>query len=90
MEQKTVGTVLSVKRQWWLKVNTKPIRIHPLDGATFPHIVKVKYAVGECEFVRRKWVGAGLPCPKVGDQIAVSYRVENPTKFRLEIADLEM
>ena len=39
IESKTVGTILSVKKQWWLKVNTKPIRKHALDGATFPHIV---------------------------------------------------
>ena len=43
MDQKTVGTVVSVKKQWWLKVNTKPVRMHALDGATFPHIIKVSY-----------------------------------------------
>ena len=41
MEQKTIGTVISVKKQWWLKVNTKPVRMHALDGATFPHIKKL-------------------------------------------------
>ena len=41
----TKGTVISVKTQWWLKVNTKAVRFGPLDGATFPHIVKVKYTV---------------------------------------------
>lgn len=43
MEQKTTGTVISVKKQWWLKVNTKPVRMHALDGATLPHIITVKY-----------------------------------------------
>ena len=90
MKKKTVGTILSVRRQWWLKINTKPIRTHALDGATFPHIVKVKYTVGECELVRSKWIGAGAPCPKVGDQIMVVYREEKPTKFRLEMTDGEM
>ena len=44
MEKETTGTVVAVSKQWWLKVNTKPIRtVGPLDGAVFPHIVKVKY-----------------------------------------------
>lgn len=40
MECKTIGIILSVKKQWWLKVNTKPIRKHALDGATFVSIKK--------------------------------------------------
>ena len=28
MDKDTVGTVISVAKQWWLKVNTKPVRIH--------------------------------------------------------------
>lgn len=55
MEKTTVGTVISVKKQWWLKVNTKPVRMHALDGATFPHIITVKYSVNGQEYTRRKW-----------------------------------
>ena len=40
MDKETIGTVLSVAKQWWLKVNTKLIRMGALDGATFPHIIK--------------------------------------------------
>ena len=39
MTQETVGTVVTVAKQWWLKVNTKAVGVHPLDGATFPHII---------------------------------------------------
>ena len=45
MDQETMGTVISVKKQWWLKINTKPVRTHALDGAIFPHIIKVQYTV---------------------------------------------
>ena len=44
MEKETMGTVISVTKQWWLKVNRKPARVHAMDGAAFPHIIKVKYA----------------------------------------------
>jgi len=85
MEKRTVGAVLSVRTQWWLKVNTKPVKTHMMDGATFPHIVKVKYTVGNLEFVRRKWLWAGMRYPQMGDRVTVIYREDKPTKFRLEI-----
>ena len=37
MEKETMGTVISVTKQWWLKVNRKPARAHAMDGAAFPH-----------------------------------------------------
>ena len=35
MEKETMGTVISVTKQWWLKVNRKPARVHAMDGAAF-------------------------------------------------------
>ena len=85
MEKRTQGTVLSVKTQWWLKVNTKAVRFGPLDGATFPHIVKVKYTVDGTEIIKSKWLGAGIKPPCVNGSVIVVYREDKPTKFRLEI-----
>ncbi len=84
MEQKTIGTVLSVKRQWWLKVNTKAVRVGALDGATFPHIIKVKYTVDGVEYIKSKWIHASVPCPAVGDRIQVFYQTEKPTKIKIQ------
>ena len=36
--KETVGTVTAVKTCYWLKVNTKAVRLGPMDGAKFPHI----------------------------------------------------
>jgi hypothetical protein len=85
MEKRTKGTVISVKTQWWLKVNTKAVRFGPLDGATFPHIVKVKYTVDGTEIIKSKWLGAGTKPPNVNGSVTVVYREDKPTKFRLEI-----
>ena len=85
MEKRTKGTVLSVKTQWWLKVNTKAGRFGPLDGATFPHIVKVKYTVDGNEIIKNKWLSAGIEPPSVNGSVIVVYREDKPTKFRLEI-----
>ncbi len=45
MTKEVKGTVVSAARQWWLKINTKPVRLHAMDGATFPYILKVQYEV---------------------------------------------
>lgn len=85
MEKKTNGTVLSAKKQWWLKVNTKPVRRGTFDGATFPHIVKVKYTVNGVEYIKNKWIRAGVPCPGVNEQVTVIYREDKPNKCKLGI-----
>ncbi len=85
MENKTVGTILSVKKQWWLKVNTKPVRTHALDGATFPHIVKVKYSVGGNKIIKKKWLKACVTPPGVNEQVTVVYQDDKPTRFKLDI-----
>lgn len=41
MEKETMGTVISVIKQWWLKVNRKPARVHAMDGAAFPHTILI-------------------------------------------------
>ena len=84
-EKKTKGVVLSAKKQWWLKVNTKAMRSGALDGATFPHIVKISYTVDGKEYIGRKWLSAGVRCPAVGESVAVSYREDKPSKFSISI-----
>lgn len=85
MEKEIQGTVVSVKKQWWLKVNTKSFRKGPLDGATFPHIVGVKYSVDGVEFIKHKWLSAGISAPCEGEKVTVVYKTENPKKIRLKI-----
>ena len=83
MDKETVGTVLSVAKQWWLKVNTKHIRMGTLDGATFPHIIKVQYTVGGDTYTKRKWIGAGKPVPAVGSKLTVLYCADKPSKAKI-------
>ena len=51
MEKETMGTVISVTKQWWLKVNRKPVRAHAMDGAAFPHTIKVKYTIDGKDYI---------------------------------------
>ncbi len=83
LNKEAIGTVITVKKQWWLKVNTKPIRLHALDGATFPYIIKVSYVADGREYTKRKWIRAGAPVPHVGSLVKVIYSESNPQKAKL-------
>ncbi|MBE5745352.1 MAG: sugar ABC transporter permease [Clostridiales bacterium] len=83
MYAETIGEVVSVKRQWWLKVNTKPMRKGTFDGATFPYIVKVKYVVDGVEYTRRRWIKAGEACPAIGSLVNLVYRKTKPKKCKI-------
>ena len=85
MEKETVGTVLSAAKQWWLKVNTKPIRTHALDGAIFPYIIKVQYTADGQDYLCKKWISAGKRVPDIGSAVKVFYREEKPSKARVEL-----
>ena len=83
MNKETLGTVISVKKQWWLKINTKPIRTHILDGAIFPHIIKVEYTVSGTKYTKLKWVKARFKAPNVGDKLTVIYDEGKPEKSKV-------
>lgn len=83
MDMTTIGTVVSVKKQWWLKVNTKPVRMHALDGATFPHIITVKYFVDGQEYTKRKWIKACEAPPALNTEVSVMYSENKPSKSKV-------
>ena len=83
MDKETIGIVLSVAKQWWLKVNTKPIRKGTLDGAAFSHIIKVQYVVDGNTYIKSKWIGAGKPVPAVGSNLTVLYCSNKPSKAKI-------
>ena len=83
MDKETMGTVISVKKQWWLKINTKPVRTHALDGAIFPHIIKVQYTVDGKTYIKRKWIGANSQPPVAGSSVTVLYYGNNPNKAKI-------
>ncbi len=83
MQKMTTGTVISVKKQWWLKVNTKAVRMGALDGAIFPHVLKVRYMVDGEEYIKRKWILTQKTLPSEGDTVQVIYDDLNPKKIKL-------
>ena len=80
MNIETNGKVVSVSKQWWLKVNTKAVRMHALDGAIFPHIIKIRYTVNGKEYIKRKWIKASYTVPAVGSSVKLVYSENKPTR----------
>lgn len=84
MDRETMGVVVAATKQWWLKVNTKAVRTHALDGAIFPYVIKVTYVVDGKEYVKRKWIRAGYSVPSVGAELPVRYYSDNPKKAEIQ------
>lgn len=83
MDRQTEGIVVSVKKQWWAKIKTKPLRVGPLDGAAFPHVITVRYTVEGTEYTKRAWIKAGLPAPQPGSAVQLIYSPDKPSKAKL-------
>ena len=84
MDRETMGIVVAATKQWWLKINTKAVRTHAMDGAIFPYVIKVTYTVDGVEYVKRKWINAGYSVPSVGAELPVRYRSDNPKKAQIQ------
>jgi len=80
-----IGTVDKTKCCWWLKVNTKAVRMHALDGARFPHIVWFSYCANGKQYRGVRWVDAYTPCPQIGEKLKVWYVNGEPESFAVEI-----
>ena len=75
------GTIIKLKKIWWIKINTKAFRTSPLDGATFPYIITVKYTVNDTTYEKNKFVYLGDKEINIGDKLKVVCDVTNPKKI---------
>ncbi len=83
MDKRTKGTVISVKKQWWMKINTKTVRMHALDGAIFPHVITVEYTIDGRKYKKRKWISAGAFVPPLNSEMTVQYDENKPGKSKV-------
>ncbi len=83
MNVEITGKVISAKRQWWCKVNTKPVRGLGSDGAQYPYVIKVLYVVDGKSYTKKKWIAAGQDVPFVGTGVAVAYDESKPSRAKV-------
>ena len=79
------GRITAVKKCWWLKVNTKAVRIGPLDGAKFPHIAVFTYEVNGTAYEGKRWVSYEDTPPAVGKEIRVYIDAAEPRKYAVKL-----
>ena len=80
-ENQVIGKVIKIKKLWWLKINKKPIRVTPLDGATFPLSLQVNYNVDGNEYIGKKIVSWNEKDIQVNQEVLVTYNVDKPQKI---------
>ena len=68
-----------------MKVNTKPVRTHAMDGALFPRIITYRYAVDGAECTGKRFFGAYDRCPHEGETIRVYDNPAHPARSTLQI-----
>ena len=76
----TDGTITDLKKCLWLKINTKPVRSHSLDGAIFPYTLHFKYNVNGIEYKGKKFIGLNTKGLNVGGKLTVYYDGSRPSK----------
>ena len=80
-EKQVIGKVIKIKKLWWLKINKKPIRVTPLDGAMFPLSLQVKYNANGNEYIGKKIVSWNEKDIQVEQEVIVTYNVEKPQRI---------
>ena len=79
------GRITAVKKCWWLKVNTKPVRRDMWDGAKFPHIAEFTYEVDGKAYTGKRWISYDDMPPAVGAAIKVYYDRNDPAKYAVKL-----
>ena len=82
---KATGTITVVKTCWWIKINTKNVRMHALDGAKFPHIIYFTYNVNDMEYQGSSCVSYYLRCPNKEETITIFYDKNEPAQYAVSL-----
>ena len=81
----TRAEVTGQKTLWWIKINTKAVRIGPSDGAVFPGYIRFTYKVEGIEYKGSRVVSPYIRCPVKGEYITVYYDDSEPAKHTVKI-----
>ncbi|MBR5506450.1 MAG: hypothetical protein IKV88_00190 [Clostridia bacterium] len=80
----TKGTIQKVTKCWWIKINTKPVRLHALDGAIFPHIMTFTYEVDGVRYKKRKYIGLMADAISICGDVDVYYDKNRPSRCAIK------
>lgn len=84
-ENRTNGKIEKVTKCWWIKVNKKPVRINALDGALFPHLMTVSYAVNGKKYKKTKYIGLKEGLIGIFGTVNVYYDKSKPSRCTIRL-----
>ena len=79
------GKVEKVTECWWIKVNTKPVRMNMLDGALFPYLMKVSYTVNGKKYKKTKYIGLRKDTIGIFGTVNVYYDKNKPSRCAIRL-----
>ena len=82
---RVAGTITKVDTCWWLKINTKPVRTHAMDGAIFPHVVSYTYTVNSQSYSGKRIISAYAKAPSTSASIQVYYDEGKPSHSTIKV-----
>ena len=79
------GKVTRQSTLYWIKINTKSVRLGPGDGAIFPGFIHFAYSVDGIEYEGTRFVSPYARCPQKDESIIVYYDKNNPEKYGIDV-----
>lgn len=79
---KVEGVVLNLKKLWWLKINSNPIRA-TFDESVFPYLIKVKYIINDTEYIKNKILILNEEL-RIGDKVIITCDVKTSKILNIE------
>jgi len=81
----TTGKIEKVIKCWWLKVNSKPVRMNGFDGALYPHLITFTYFVNGKKYKKTKYIGLRENLIGIFGTVDVFYDKEKPSRCAIQL-----
>ena len=82
---RTNGKIEKVTKCWWIKVNTKPVRMHMLDGVLFLYLMTVSYTVNGKKYKKTKYIGLRKDTIGIFGTVNVYYDKDKPSRCAIRL-----
>lgn len=81
----TPGKIEKVTKCWWIKVNSKPVRMNSLDGALFPHLMTFTYSVNGKKYKKTKYIDLRENLIGIFGTVDVFYDKDKPSRCAIQL-----
>ena len=80
--RETLGTITSIKKLYFIKINKKFFRTSIYKDSFFPLLITIKYKIDNKEYKKKKIIFKDVKLAK-DTKISIIYKKNNPKKIQL-------